>query len=147
MKQASYQSVWCLLQGVVTWQAEAVKRDLLYSKVKLICFFDTPMTLTPVNIRPALFFSLLEANPGVGTIHHADHTWGASVWLRALRQYYAGVVLEEKSWKCSSHVDVSFSNTNSSPLEIYHGLVLACNPKVSGELVCCWAVHWAPLLV
>ena len=63
MKQASYQSVWCLLRGVVTRQAEVVKRDLLRSKVKLICFVDTLMTLTSVNIKPALFFSLLEAKP------------------------------------------------------------------------------------
>lgn len=62
------------LMLVVTRQAEVVKQDLRRSKVKLICFVDTLMTPTSVNIKPALFFSLLEANPGVGAIHHADHT-------------------------------------------------------------------------
>lgn len=56
-------------------EAGVVNRGvLLRSKVKLICFVDTLMTLTSVNIKPALFFSLLELNPAVGTIHHADHT-------------------------------------------------------------------------
>ncbi len=51
-----------------------MKRDLPRFKVKLICFVDTPMTLTSANIKPALFFLPVGANPGVGTIHHADHT-------------------------------------------------------------------------
>ena len=33
---------------------------LPHAKVKLICFVDTLMTLTSVNIKPALYFSLLE---------------------------------------------------------------------------------------
>lgn len=48
-----------LERGVASWKAEVVKWDLR-SKVKLICFVDTLMTLTSVNIKPALLFSLLE---------------------------------------------------------------------------------------
>lgn len=60
MKQASYQTLWCSFCGVRLWKAQVVERDLLRSKVKLICFVDTLMTLASVNIKPALLFSLLE---------------------------------------------------------------------------------------
>lgn len=39
---------------------EVMKQDLQRTKVKLICFVDTLMTLTSVNIKLALLFSLLE---------------------------------------------------------------------------------------
>lgn len=60
MKCASYQSIRGLLQGVVTWKAEVAEQDLLHFKVKLICFVDTLMMLTSINIKPALLLSLLK---------------------------------------------------------------------------------------
>lgn len=54
-----------------------MQQVLLFSKVKLICFVDTLMTPTSVNIKPALLFSLLEQTQTLArsimlTIHEGE---------------------------------------------------------------------------
>lgn len=48
-------------------------------KVKHICFVDTVVMLTSVNVNPELFFLPVGANSG--TIHHADHTGACDCML------------------------------------------------------------------
>lgn len=74
---------------------EVVKRGLPCSKVKLICFVDKLMTLTSVNIKPALFSSLLEqtktsARSIMQTIHEGERVIACSdaliCWLEVLEE-------------------------------------------------------------
>lgn len=64
MKQAPHQSVCCLFGG-----RDAGIRHT--PKVKLICFVDTLVTLTSVNIEPAILFFFLPVATNSGAIHHA----------------------------------------------------------------------------
>lgn len=117
-------------------------RGLPRFKVKLICFVDTLMTLTSVNIKPTLLFSLLEQTQALArsimlTIHGCATACSEALicWLQ---------VLEERSWAHFSQMDVQFSLRDPSWGST--ALLLACDLQVSCELICCQAVYWALLL-
>lgn len=136
MKQASYHSVWCLLRGVVTWKAEVVERYLLPFKVKLICFVDTLMTLTSVNIKSALLFFLLGQIQALArSIMLTIHEWRVcdcvlpGIDTFALSPWGGNALLTDGRSSLKHH---RFPLGDPS----WAALLLVCNLQVSCEVSC-----------
>lgn len=99
-------------------------RSRICTKVKLICFVDTLMALTSVNVKPALLFSPLEEfQPSI--------MFTLCEGQLAARHHYAGFESLRRRWAAQTEVLLSHTQQFFCGGSCWAALLLTCDLQVS----------------